>query len=186
MFLANFWVLYLTDGRTYHQVSKIPQRYYALVLGTSPKTLKGNANMYFVERMNAVATLYKHGKVRKIIVSGEKSNYYNEPKAMQNYLVLQCGVENTDIIQDTEGFNTQKSIRNLSLNPNYHHVIIVSQGFHNLRALFIARNYGVDAIAYDAQDVSQPKSYFRNHLREFLAKVKAVLYYIVSPVLDLK
>ncbi len=57
-------------------------------------------------------------------------------------------------------------------------VIIVSQGYHNLRALFFARNTGMDALAFDATDVTKPESYYRNHSREFLARVLAVIYYI--------
>jgi SanA protein len=57
-------------------------------------------------------------------------------------------------------------------------VIIVSQGFHNLRALFFARNIDMNALGFDAQDVSKNESYYRNHFREFLARVQAVVYYI--------
>ena len=57
-------------------------------------------------------------------------------------------------------------------------VIIVSQGFHNLRALFFARNIGMNALGFDAHDVTKNESYYRNHSREFLARVQAVIYYI--------
>ncbi len=178
MFLANIWVFALTNGRTYTKISKIPPRETALVLGTSPKMRSGIANPYFVARMDATALLYHHGKIKKIIVSGEKSEGYNEPAAMKQYLVYQEGVPEEIITEDPKGFKTQISISNCKNIYKQDHVIIVSQGFHNLRALFYARNNNMNALGFDAQDVSKNESYYRNQSREFLARVMAVVYYI--------
>ena len=178
--LSNVWVFALTNGRTYTKISKIPPREVALVLGTSPKMRSGLSNPYFTKRMDATALLYHHGKIKKIIVSGEKSRGYNEPLAMKNYLIYQEGVPEDIIIEDPEGFNTYKSI--LRCKDVYHkkNVIIVSQGFHNLRALFFARNNNMNALGFDAQDVTKPESYYRNQSREILARVAAVVYYILG------
>ncbi len=178
MIMANLWVYTLTNGRTYTKISRVPPRETALVLGTSPKMKSGMANPYFVSRMDATALLYHHGKIKKIIVSGEKSKGYNEPEAMKNYLVEQEGVPEEIIIKDSMGFKTQMSINNCKKIYNQKNIIIVSQGFHNLRALFYARNSNMNALAFDAQDVYQNKSYYRNQSREFLARVLAVVYYI--------
>lgn len=175
---ANIWVFEVTNGRSFHQVSKIPPRSCALVLGTSPKMKSGRANPYFTARMKAVATLYHHGKIRKIIVSGEKSPNYNEPEAMKRYLVQREGVPEQTITEDTEGFNTRASILRCKEVFNENNVIIVSQGYHNLRALFFARNQNMNALGYDAQDVIKNESFYRNHFREILARVQAVGYYL--------
>ena len=178
MILANFWVFSLTGGRTYTRVSKVPPRNTALVLGTSPKMRSGIANPYFISRMDATALLYHHGKIKKIIVSGEKSKGYNEPTAMKNFLIYQEGVPENIIYEDFEGFSTRESILRCKNVFKEKNVIIVSQGFHNLRALFFARNIDMNALGFDAQDVSKNESYYRNHFREFLARVQAVVYYI--------
>ncbi len=178
MMLANTWVFALTNGRTYTRISKIPPRETALVLGTSPKMRSGIVNPYFVKRMDAAALLYHHGKIRKIIVSGEKSEGYDEPSAMAHYLVYQEGVPENIIIKDPGGFKTQMSINNCKNVYGQKNVIIVSQGFHNLRALFYARNNDMNALGFDAQDVYKNESFYRNQLREFLARVMAVVYYI--------
>lgn len=178
MILANSWVSALTYGRTYTKISKIPPRETALVLGTSPKMKSGTANPYFVARMDATALLYHHGKIKKIIVSGEKSEGYDEPEAMKNYLVYQEGVPENIIIKDPKGFKTQISIDNCKNTFKQKNVIIVSQGFHNLRALFYARNAGMNALGFDARDVYKNESFYRNQSREFLARVMAVVYYI--------
>lgn len=183
MILANIWVFALTNGRTFTKISKIPARETALVLGTSPKMKSGIANPYFTSRMEATALLYHHGKIKKIIVSGEKSKGYDEPEAMKNYLVYQEGIPNEIIIKDPKGFKTQISIKNCKEVYRQKNIIIVSQGFHNLRALFYARNNDMDALGFDAQDVLSNQSYYRNQSREFLARVSAVFYYIfgISP-----
>ena len=178
MILANIWVFSLTDGRTYTRISKIPPRETALILGTSPKMKSGVANPYFVSRMNAAALLYHHGKIKKIIVSGEKSRGYNEPAAMKNYLVYQEGIPENIITEDPNGFKTQISISNCKNIYKQQNIIIVSQGFHNLRALFYARNENMNALGFDAVDVMQRKSFYRNQTREFFARVQAVLFYI--------
>ena len=178
MILANIWVYALTNGRTYTRISKIPPRETALVLGTSPKMKSGVSNPYFTSRMDATALLYHHGKIKKIIVSGEKSPGYDEPFAMKNYLVYQEGVPESIIVEDPKGFKTQSSISNCKNIYQQNDVIIVSQGFHNLRALFYARNNDMNALGFDAQDVLSNQSYYRNQSREFLARVVAVVYYV--------
>lgn len=180
MILANIWVYAVTNGKTYTKISKIPPRKTALVLGTSPRMKSGASNPYFTSRMDAAALLYHHGKIKKIIVSGEKSKGYDEPAAMKNYLVYQEGVPENIITEDPKGFKTQTSIKNCLEVYNEKEVIIVSQGFHNLRALFYARNSGMNALGFDAQDVLASKSYYRNQSREFLARVVAVVYYIFN------
>ncbi len=180
MILANIWVFAVTNGKTYTKISKIPPRETALVLGTSPKMKSGASNPYFTARMDAAALLYHHGKIKKIIVSGEKSKGYDEPAAMKNYLIYQEGVPENIIIEDPKGYKTQASIKNCLDVYHQKDVIIVSQGFHNLRALFYARNSGMNALGFDAQDVLSNNSYYRNQSREFLARVVAVVYYILN------
>lgn len=180
MILANVWVVALTNGRTYTKISKVPPRETALVLGTSPRMKSGVSNPYFTKRMDATALLYHHGKIKKIIVSGEKSQGYDEPFAMKNYLVYQEGVPENIITEDPKGFKTQASINNCKNIYKKNDIIIVSQGFHNLRALFYARNNNMNALGFDAQDVFSNQSFYRNQSREFLARVSAVVYYLLG------
>lgn len=175
---ANAWVYALTNGRIYSRISKIPPRECALVLGTSPKTMSGGANPYFVKRMEAAAKLFHYGKIKKIIVSGEKSSGYDEPSAMKRFLIYQEGVPESIITEDPKGFKTQLSIKRCKEVYHQNNIIIVSQGYHNMRALFFARNQDMNALAFEATDISQAESYYRNQSREFFARVLAVFYYI--------
>lgn len=180
IFLANMWVFSVTDGKTFTKISHIPPRPAALVLGTSPRMKSGASNPYFTSRMDAVALLYHFGKVKKIIVSGEKSPGYDEPAAMKDYLIYQEGVPESIIIEDPGGFNTRKSIQRCKEVYKQKDIIIVSQGFHNLRALFFARNSDMNALAFEAQDVQKPQSYYRNQSREILARVLAVIHFVLG------
>lgn len=180
MILANFWVFSLTDGRTYDKISKIPPRETALVLGTSPKMMSGAANPYFTSRMEAVSLLYHHGKIKNIIVSGEKSEGYDEPAAMKKFLMYQEGIPEDIILEDPKGFNTHASILRSKNVYKRQNIIIVTQGFHNIRALFFARNNNMNALGFNAQEISKPESFYRNQFREFLARDLAVFYYITG------
>lgn len=170
----NFWVFYLTEGRTFDKISDVPKRKTALVLGTSPKMKSGVANPYFTSRMEAVSLLYHYGKVDEIIVSGEKSRGYDEPAAMKKYLIYQEGIPKDVIIEDPRGFSTSKSILRIHRQYQRDDIIIVSQGYHNIRALFYARNHYMNALAFNARDIVKPESFFRNQSREALARVSAV------------
>ena len=130
--------------------------------------------------MDAAALLYHHGKIKSILVSGEKSKGYDETEAMKNYLIYQEGVPENIIIKDTKGFNTRLSINNCKTKFQKNNIIIVSQGFHNLRALFYARSLNMNALAFSARDVYKNESFYRNQFREFLARVSAVFYYITG------
>ena len=99
---------------------------------------------------------------------------------MKNYLIYQEGVPENIIIEDFEGFNTRKSISRSKNIFKKNDIIIVSQGFHNLRALFFARNNAMNAIAFEAQDVTKYQSFYRNQSREIFARVEAVFYYFLG------
>lgn len=180
MIFANFWVFSLTDGRTYDKISKIPPRETALVLGTSPKMMSGAANPYFISRMEAISLLYHHGKIKNIIVSGEKSKGYDEPAAMKKFLIYQEGIPEDIILEDPKGFNTHASILRSKNVYKRKNIIIVTQGFHNIRALFFARNNSMNALGFNAREISKPESFYRNQFREFFARILAVTYYIIG------
>jgi len=50
--------------------------------------------------------------------------------------------------------------------------IVVSQEFHNERAVFLAQNYGLTAYGYNAKDLSLNRSSYRTKIRELFARVK--------------
>ncbi len=131
-------------------------------------------NAYFYNRMSAVVALYKAGKVKYIIVSGDNSRVgYDESTDMKTMLV-KLGVPEEVIYLDYAGFRTLDSVVRCKEVFDQKDIIIVSQAFHNQRALFLSQRKGVSAVGYNATNVNRRYG-FAVHVREKLARVKAVV-----------
>lgn len=171
-FAVNFYIEHQTEKYIFDNLNQVPSKKYGLVLGTS-KWGRVGINPYFRFRMEAAAQLYHHHKVEKLIVSGDNHvKTYDETTDMAMYLI-QLGVPDSAIIRDYAGFRTFDSVVRAQKVFHCHELIIVSQKFHNQRAIFIAHHYGIDAVAYNAQDVSSKNNF--SHWREFAAKFGAFL-----------
>ena len=137
----------------YSSIEDIPYNDVALVLGTSKYLYNGQINMYFKFRMDAAYELYKSGKVKFILVSGDnRYRSYNEPRQMRLDLI-KLGVDKKHIFLDFAGFRTRDSIIRANKVFELTNFTIVSQPFHNERAILIARQKKINAIAYNANNV---------------------------------
>lgn len=176
--ISNVIVVAISSQKTYDTIANTPTKPVALVLGTSSHTTQGHANRYFSERMETAAKLYKSNKVKKIIVSGDhRSRYYNEPHKMKKTLINH-GVPSNIIIIDDAGYNTIESILRLKQVFSFEEVIIVSQKYHNFRAVFMALAQGIDAVAINA-DAQDSQAGFKQLFREFLARPKAIFDVVI-------
>jgi SanA protein len=179
VWFSNQYIASSFQHKMYTDTDKIPKNEVAVVLGAS-KYLgidTNYINLYFKYRMETAADLYHAGKVKHILVSGDNhSKEYDEPSDMRDYLMA-LGVPCEAITLDYAGFRTFDSMIRAKLIFGLTKFTIVSQEFHNQRALFICDQLGIDAIAINAKDVYMgPKSC----LREYLAKSKAVLDFILG------
>ncbi|WP_415270895.1 SanA/YdcF family protein [Leminorella richardii] len=157
-----------TEAQLYSNVQDIPARNVALVLGAKPN------NRYFTRRIDAAAELYHAGKVQWLLVSGDNGKkHYDEPSAMQRALI-EKGVPKGAIFCDYAGFSTLDSVVRANKVFGENSFTIVSQRFHNQRALYLAQQYGIDAIAYDAKDLPIGRGKY-TQMREKLARVSALL-----------
>jgi SanA protein len=171
--VSNQMVLRAAQSRLYDSVSEIPARKVGLVLGTSP-TSQGQPNVYYEARLNAAAALYKAGRVEDLILSGDNSTTsYDEPTRMKADLVAR-GLPAGHLFLDYAGFRTLDSVVRARDIFGLTAVTIISQRFHNERAVFLAQNKGIDAIAYNAEDVEGAAG-LRTRGREWLARTSAVL-----------
>jgi len=161
-------------SKTYTDASLIPYRRVALVLGCPRRLPGGWLNPFFEKRIAAAAELYYQKKVDYFVVSGDNHILgYDEPRDMKNAL-KEKGVPVERIYLDYAGLRTLDSVVRVKEIFGQDTVTIVSQHFHNQRAIFLARHHGIDAIGFDAEDVA-PKYALKTELREQFAKVKAVL-----------
>lgn len=171
--LSNFLIIFSTRNKLYSDIEQLPKMEFGLVLGTSFKLKNNQLNKYFVNRLNSAIELYRNNKIDKIIVSGDNSKVeYDETTDMANYLI-EKGIPNADIIRDYAGFKTLDSVVRAKKVFNATSLTIISQEFHNERALFIANYYNINAIAFNCPDVQRILS--GPPLREYLAKFGTIL-----------
>ena len=174
IFTARAIILHAARGRTYSDVSQIPRREVGLLLGCSQVLPNGGGNLFFFSRINAAVELWEHRKIAHIIVSGDNHRKgYDEASDMKDALIRR-GVPEDRISCDYAGFRTLDSVVRAKAIFGQTHVTVISQAFHNQRAIFIAKRKGIDAIGFNAKDVARRHS-FRTLAREQFARVKTVL-----------
>jgi len=169
---ANWKIPHDTENYIYNDVNKIPKQKVALVLGTSKTFRNGYPNYYFVNRIKAAKELYDAGKVKAFVVSGDNSRKdYNEPADMRDALI-ELGIPENIIYLDYAGFRTLDSVVRMNKIFGQNSFIVVSQAFHNERAIFLAQYYGLEAYGYNAEDLALSRSSFKTKVREKFARVK--------------
>ncbi len=179
---CHFIVVCNASGRTYDDVDSIPHNRYGLLLATSPITPGGAHNFYFDNRIKAADELYKAGKIDFIIASGgdytkEHKNGCDEPAAIRDSLVVR-GIPANRIILDYEGLRTLNSIVKAKEIYELDSVTLISQKYHNERAIYLADHYNLHAVGYNAEPSPIRRNRIKNTLREYLARVKMFRFYI--------
>ena len=171
---CNLIVIFTTKSKLYDNVKNIPYKEVGLLLGTSPVTMNGHANIYYTYRIEAAVKLYKARKISKILISGDgKEKNYDEPKYMKRHLVKR-GIPANNIILDKQGFRTYDSVIRAKEIYGFSEFTVISQKFHNERAVFLAGHNDMDAIGFNAKDApnQKGKSAQKIRVRELFAKVK--------------
>jgi len=121
--------------------SQLDTEKYGLVLGAG--LIDRRPSKVLRLRLEKAIQLYNSGQINKIIVSGANpSEYYNEPKAMESYLINR-GISETDIFQDLFGDNTFESCRQAKEVFDLEKVVLISQSFHLGRARFLCQSFGM-------------------------------------------
>lgn len=173
--LASDWHVSLaTKDYCADQLEELPNVHVGLVLGTSPKLSDGRENLYFTYRIDAAVALFEAGKIERILVSGDnRTVYYNEPEEMRRALISR-GIPEDRIHLDYAGLRTLDSMVRGKEIFGQDSVIVVSQAFHNHRAVYIARANEMEAYGYNARDVSVAFG-LKTRVREALARTKMLL-----------
>jgi SanA protein len=167
---VNITITKTGNRYSFSSIDSIPHNHCALVLGTSKYLWNGKRNLYYTNRIKAAVELYNHDKIDFIIVSGDNRNRnYNEPITMYNDLI-QAGIPNRKIILDYAGFRTLDSVVRGKEVFGQDKFTIVSQSFHNQRAIYIARKKGIEAIAFNTEDATG-RITFKVQMREVAARM---------------
>ncbi|GAB0155571.1 ElyC/SanA/YdcF family protein [Chryseobacterium sp. Alg-005] len=168
---ANYSIKKQSDPFVSYTISDVPTTKTALLLGTSKTLSNGMPNAYFYNRIQATVDLYKSGKIQYVIVSGDNSRKdYNEPEDMQLTL-MKYGIPQDKIFMDFAGFRTLDSVVRAKEIFGQKKLVIISQKFHNERAVFLARKNGMEAYGYNAPDVNKYAG-LKTNIREYIAKAK--------------
>ncbi|MEP3373199.1 MAG: ElyC/SanA/YdcF family protein [Maribacter dokdonensis] len=174
IFTCNIIISNTAEGKTFTDISSTPKNRVGLVLGTSNKLTNGSPNPYYTYRINATKALYNAGKIEFILVSGDNGSiYYNEPDTFKKDLI-KAGIPERAIFLDYAGFRTLDSMFRAKFIFGLNNVTVISQKFHNERAIYIAKQKGLNAIGFNAQDVSTSQG-IKVQLREYLARVKVFI-----------
>lgn len=171
--LGNVWIELRARGRVHSRLEDVPPTDVGLVLGTSSHLRSGSANRFFTGRIAAAAALYRSGKVRHLLLSGNRTGSYDEPTSMRDALAAQ-GVPASATTLDYAGFRTLDSFARAKQVFGVSRLTIVTDDFHAGRSVLLARHFGVDAQAYCSESVPLRWS-AKTRLREVGARGKALL-----------
>ena len=171
LFICHAIIEQAAADKTFGELSSIPKNKVGIVLGTARHLMEGGMNPFYTNRIQATIDLYNSGKIEFVLVSGDNGTiYYNEPDRMKKDLVA-GGIPENKIFLDLAGFRTLDSMVRAKEVFGLTKVTVISQEFHNERAIYLAKRHGLNAIGFNAKDVKGNKG-FKVHLREYFARVK--------------
>ncbi|HYP87355.1 MAG TPA: ElyC/SanA/YdcF family protein, partial [Polyangiaceae bacterium] len=154
--------------------TELPSLHVGLVLGCSRLTREGRLNLFFERRIEAASALFRAGRVQYLLLSGDNSRAdYDEPGEMRRALI-EAGIPPARLLLDRAGLRTLDSVVRAKEVFGLTEVIVVSQHFHNARAVYLARSHGLNAFGFDAKDVGGREGSWML-VREAFSRLCAVL-----------
>lgn len=182
LLLLPAYVICATRPYRYADPAAVPAQWVALVPGAG--LINGEPTPALAERISGAVELYRLGKVRKLLFSGDNSSiHYDEVTAMRRY-AMSLGVPAEDITLDYAGFSTYETCYRARDIFGVRKVVIVTQSYHLPRAVYTARQLGIDAVGLGMPDWTSaqvrrtvhytPREMAFYTLREALAILKAL------------
>jgi SanA protein len=170
---ANAYILLSTDGESTANVADVPRAQVAIVPGALVQP-NGKMSAMLADRVRQADALWKAGKVDRILVSGDHHTWaYDEPDTMRKALVA-AGVPGRVIFEDHAGFDTWATMVRARGIFGVKDAVVVTQGFHMPRALYLAHAAGIDATGLTADLHQWGYQGRKSEVREVLSRVKAI------------
>ncbi|MFE3071627.1 vancomycin high temperature exclusion protein [Streptomyces sp. NPDC059247] len=164
--------LHTTAAGKLRTTADVPARDVGVVFGAG--LWKGRPTPYLAHRLDTAAELYRTGKVRVLLVTGDNSRTsYDEPSAMRVYLTAR-GVPDDRIVSDYAGFDTWDSCVRARKVFGVDRAVLVTQDFHIKRAVALCGRAGVDALGVGVPEPHDDTWYYGT-TRELFAAGKAAL-----------
>ena len=169
---ADLYISLRARHHSFEKTEDVPPCDFGLILGTSKYLADGTSiNRYYQYRIDAAIELWRTGKVRAFVVSGSGVMHKpSETVCMQADLVA-AGIPASAVWQDPGGLRTLDSIIRYRQKFGNLSACLISQPFHNQRALMQARHYRLNACAYNARIIGL-KAGWKIHARERLARLR--------------
>jgi SanA protein len=172
---SNAYIVLSTRGEATSDISKLSPAQAAIVPGAQVR-LDGTMSSMLADRVQRTVELWNAGKVDRILVSGDHGSWrYDEPDTMRKALMA-AGIPGRVIFTDHAGFNTRATMVRAKNIFDVSSAIVVTQGFHIDRALYLAKEAGISdvhGLTSDLHGYGQKKT--ESDIREFLARPKALL-----------
>jgi SanA protein len=169
---SNAYVLWVGDDSTAN-LAEVPRTEVAIVPGALVEP-DGDMSSMLAARVEQASRLWHAGKVEKILVSGDHGTWkYDEPDTMRKALVRD-GVAPEDVFEDHAGFDTWATMVRAKEIFEVREAVVVTQGFHMARALFLAEEAGIEATGLTADLREWGYQGRKSSVREVLSRVKAV------------
>jgi SanA protein len=150
LFMPRLVTSIFATPRLFSQADVPPER-IAIVFGAGLRR-DGSPTAVLRDRVETAAALYFGGKVEKLLMSGDNRFVtYNEPEAMRQY-ALALGVPQADIVLDFAGRRTYDTCYRARAIFGVDRAILVTQGFHLPRALFLCNALGIQATGVEANN----------------------------------
>jgi SanA protein len=170
---SNAYVLLSSNGELTAKVSDVAPAQTAIVPGALVEP-NGRMSSMLADRVRQAAALWHAGKVEKVLVSGDHHTWaYDEPGTMRKALV-RAGVPPRDVFEDHAGFDTWVTMVRARSIFGVRDAVVVTQGFHMPRALFLADAAGIDATGLTADLHPWGLQGEKSEVREVLSRVKTI------------
>ena len=181
MLLFNFWMMGWVEVKRIVPIDMVDNKPVAIVFGAG-LLRSGEPTAVLRDRVQTAVKLYQTGKVQKILMTGDNSYVdYNEPAAMHQY-ALDLGVPDDVIVLDYAGRRTYDSCYRAKEIFGVNDAILVTQHFHLIRALFLCRHLGLEAVGVEADNIQFRRgSILFWNIREIPARSVAMADLIFRP-----
>jgi SanA protein len=171
--IANIYVVLDSDGEATADVAEVPHAQVVIVPGALVRP-DGKMSTMLADRVRGAIALWRAGKVDRVLVSGDHHTWaYDEPGTMRRALV-KAGVPPRAIFEDHAGFDTWQTMVRAKQVFAVRDAVVVTQGFHMARALFLAKAAGIEASVLTTDLHPYGIQGTKSDVREFLSRVKAV------------